>query len=146
MFLAGQVLTADDLNALILQQIGETTVDSANFTTPEVGVLTGVASVVAGRTYRIRFEGRWASSAASNIITRIRQDTAAGDEVSVGQVEVPTASSLGFGPRIMGGEFVAPSTGDKTFVATAVRNGAGGDCRLEATNAAPARMYAELVR
>lgn len=145
MFLAGQVLTADDLNALIPEKIGEETADSADFTTTQTVVMTGVASVVQGRTYRIRFIGRWAADAASNIITRIREDTGGGAEVAVGQVVISDASSLGYGPQPMSGEFVAGATGDKTFVITGVRNGAGGNCRLEATNAAPARMYAELV-
>jgi hypothetical protein len=119
------------------------TSDSSGFTSETV-VATLEVPVVAGRTYKVRFSGRWgAASATADIVARIREDDINGTQIQVGQVAASSTSTLGFGPMNMTAFWPASTTENQTFVIAGIRNGGTGTCRLDASPATPALLWVE---
>lgn len=123
------------------------TADSSTFTTTQTQVMSVTAPLVDGRTYRVRFAGRWASSAAGDdLIGRLREDSTSGTQMQIGQQDISSTSGAGFGPMTLEAEYTAVATGNKTFIVTGVRNGGTGNNRLQAAADAPALLYVEYIR
>jgi hypothetical protein len=122
------------------------TSDSGNVTTTETAVISVVAPVVDGRTYRITFEGEISTSQTGVFtLTRIRADSATGDNLMFRrEYSVDLARPL---PYHLEAEFthVDPDE-DKTFVFTLLRETGTGNHWLNAAAAAPAYMYVDLIR
>lgn len=120
------------------------TADSAGFTAETV-VMSVTALLEIGRTYRVKFHGRFGGSTGDTLGGLLREDGLAGTEMS-GQVDAVQ-------PGVAGGvfgfeaEFTAVSTGNKTFVVTGRRvSGTAGDMRLEAATTRPAYLYVDYIR
>lgn len=122
------------------------TADSATFTTTETVVMTVVAPLVIGRTYRVTMYGKANSSVGTDDITwRIREDNVTGSEMQSDRVEV--AGSATTGRKIsMEVEHTASATADKTFVVTGVRSTGTGNHFLEANSARPVYLYVDYIR
>ncbi|MFW6091370.1 MAG: hypothetical protein ACODAF_05795 [Actinomycetota bacterium] len=124
------------------------TSDSSTFTNTEVELMSVTAALVEGRTYAVVGRARFGSTnGGDDIVARLREDDVNGDLLQHAQIEQPSStSSLGFGPLVVYAEYTAGSTGDKTFALTGDRNFGSGDCRLDATSAAPAYLYVDYIR
>jgi hypothetical protein len=124
----------------------EAVADSADFDdTPEAVLMSVDVDVVNGRTYRPRFFGKIASTAAADLVTiRLREDNLTGSIRAHGIVQVLTTSSFGY-PIMLEFEFDATGTSTKTFVITGQRLAGSGQCRLEASTSGPAYLYADYI-
>lgn len=146
MALAGQIAYAGRIPGERIETV-RITQDSPTFTSETVvGSIT--APLVAGRTYAVVALARWGSdSAGDDIVARIREDDINGATINHGQGEQPgTISSLGFGAVPVYAEYTATATGLKTFVLTGQRNFGSGNCRLDASGAAPAFLLVEYIK
>jgi hypothetical protein len=118
-------LRASDLNdALAPPRIATTEVvsDSSTFTTTETQVASVTAALVSGRNYRVRLVARFGTSAANDIVVvRVREDNLSGTTLQFELRPLPSTSSSGNTVGVLEGEYVAASTGDKTFVASGQR-------------------------
>ena len=123
------------------------TSDSSTFTTSETLVVSVTASVVSGRTYRVRFIGRWGTSVLNDWVrARLREDDATGTLLNFSAVELFTVSSSGNQLMPIEAEFTSSSTASKTFVVTGQRIGGTGNVRLDAESAGPAYLYVDFIR
>lgn len=122
---AGRIVTVADFDRLV-GAAANRTANSSGFTTTEVVLDTITASLVAGTTYRIIWDGAVSStsgSAAEAFRGRIRETNVSGTAWQVRTYPLPVANTS-FGTRLEA-EYTAVATGDKTFVATGVRLPAG---------------------
>ena len=144
---AGQIAEAGRIPG---ERIATTTVtsDSSTFTTSESAALASVtASLVSGRTYRVRFVGRWGSTVADDQVrARLREDDATGTLANFSASHLFTNSASGNDLMLVEAEFTASSTGSKTFVITGQRTAGSGSCRLDAEAAGPAFLYVDFIR
>jgi len=77
---AGQVATAGRIPGELIAS-SRATSDSATFTTVETTVLSVTAPLVSGRTYRVVFYGKFATTVAGDIgAARMREDNVVGAE------------------------------------------------------------------
>lgn len=130
----GERIATDSVNA-----------NSSTFTTTETQLMSVTAPLVDGRTYRVRFLGRFGSDAADDKAwSRIREDNTSGTVIGQSQVLVATTSTVGWGPVVVEAEYTASATANKTFVVTGVRNGGTGNLLLNA-NTGPALLYVEYI-
>lgn len=141
---AGQAVQA----GRVPDQLARTTATAdVTFTTTETVCMTVTAYLIAGRTYRVRFAGAWNSTATDRIITAIREDSVSGAGLVRRQVHMRISVTAAEGrPDAMETEFVAESSGDKTFVVSAFRNAGAGTCNLEAASTRPCFLAVDYVR
>ena len=122
------------------------TADSGTFTTTETVVSTVVAALVSGRTYRVRWYGGCVTTVAADIyLGRIREDNVTGTILQERNRQIGTTSASGE-PLELEAEFTAVATGNKTFVATGVRNGGTGTLHADATAVRPRYLYVDYIR
>jgi hypothetical protein len=106
---------------------------------------TVTAALVTGRTYRVRFVGTLQSSVASDSgNVRLREDSVAGTQINLVRVAL-SESNAGF-LAMVEGEYTAVSTGNKTFVATGVRNTGTGNLLFPAAATQPRQLYVDYIR
>lgn len=116
------------------------------FADSETQVASVTAPLVNGRTYRIRFVGRWGSdTSGDHVQARLRQDGLTGGLINFAKAEIFSTSATGADLMIMEGEFTASSTADKTFVASGERVSGTGTCRLDAEAGGPAFLYVDYI-
>jgi hypothetical protein len=124
------------------------TADSSGFGTTETVVSTVTAALVTGRTYRVSFRSAFQSDVSADTInTRLREDNVTGTQLQARRCYSHT-SSAGFGfPGDLEAEYVAVSTGNKTFVATGVRStGTGTAIVAEGSATTPRYLYVDYIR
>lgn len=123
------------------------TSDSTTFTDSQTEIMSVTASLVSGRTYRVRAFANFESDTGGvNVAVRINKDTAGGETMQTAQTYIDNTSSLGFTVPIEV-EHTASATGDKTFVVTALRNGGGsGTLFMGASSLRPAYLYVDYIR
>lgn len=140
----GKLADQFDVGRIPGQWVGgvESGTDSSPFTTDEVVVLSAPVAVFAGRTYSVVGQARFGGDATpnSNVLVRLREDDEDGDELQLGQLEIPNNSTAGYGPAVLIGKYVASVTETKTFVMTGMRNGANGNLRREAGTNSPSTI------
>ena len=135
----GEKILAADLLGRFRVGTGYEDTDSATFTTTTTAIVTAVADLVSGRTYRVKMVTHIGTSAANDVVSlTLREDTIGGNEIQgAANCPVPTTTSAGHYFQIET-DFTAVSTGSKTFVGGAVRGtGGGGNLRREAASARP---------
>jgi hypothetical protein len=123
------------------------TADSSTFTTTETTVMSVTAALVTGRTYRVRFYGRFNSSVSTDrVVARFREDNSSGTEIATTDTPLTNYSGT-FGHAIeIEIEYTASATGNKTFVVTGERGAGSGNCNLEAATTRPAYLYVDYIR
>lgn len=122
------------------------TSDSSTFTDTETSVMSVTASLVSGRTYRVRFHGSFQSTNnGDEVAARIREDDASGTEKNSDVRTLDHGNSLGHKITIEA-EHTAASTGDQTFVVTGTRATGSGNLHLEAQSNRPAYLYVDYIR
>lgn len=120
--------------------------DSSTFTTTETLVQSVTASLVSGRTYRIRWVGCFNSTVADDVVLgQIREDSVSGTVLQTGRVSIPLASSSTGWHCYLEAYYTAGSTGSKTFVATGDRVAGTGTCHREASAARPTILYVQYI-
>jgi hypothetical protein len=140
---AGQLSIA---NRIPGERIATTTVtvDSAGFTTTETEVASVTAPLVAGRTYKVRFAGKFGTGTAGSVMTgRLRLTDTTGTGIYSLVMEIPTTAGLGYGIN-MEAEFTAASTGNQEFIASG-QQVSGGTIQLEATAGSPTLLYVDYI-
>jgi hypothetical protein len=121
------------------------TSNSSGVTTTETVVDSVTASLVSGRTYKVRWFGQVFSTVADGYVRlRIREDNVTGTEVDQRQQETNIAASQAF-PVILEGEYTAAATASKTFVATIIRQVGTGTVTAQAGSANPTRLTVDYV-
>lgn len=149
-FLAGQILTADDLNVAFPYRVGTTnlTADSSTFTTTETEVGSITVSLVTGRLYRIVAWVGWMSTVTGDAIRcRLREDTVTGtlmnsDQVNIGQGNITSGAYH----TLVVAEYTAVSTGSKTFVVSGDQEAGSGTCRMEHASDRPGYITVDFIR
>lgn len=148
-FLAGQVLTADDLNVAFPYRVGTTTItaDSSTFTTTETEVSSITVSLVTGRVYRITAYIGWGSTASGDAIRcRLREDTVSGTLMNSSQVNIGQVTTTGAYHTLVVAEYTAVSTGSKTFVVSGDQEAGSGTCRMEHASDRPGYITVDFIR
>lgn len=122
------------------------TADSSSFTTTETVIDSVTATLVKGRTYRVRWSGGVASTTAGDVVLiRVREDSVTGTNLSERNFHIASASSGGFGMDIEA-EYTALADGDQTFAVTGLRNGGTGALNGEGASTRPRFLYVDEVR
>lgn len=141
--LAGDIVRASDVNRRIATTVEVT--DSATFTTTETTIASVTAALVSGRTYRVRVVTRLGTTVAADAaIVRLREDNAAGTEMTGIRLEAMSTNLAG-NVFTVEAEFTASSTANKTFVATGIRSAGTGNIFREAATNRPTYLYVEYV-
>jgi hypothetical protein len=111
------------------------------FTTVETVLDTITVPVVAGRRYRVVWDGGLGSTVAGDVTrNRLREDALGGTQIQLRQTHCATAGQV-FSSR-MEAFYIADATEDKTFVATSAR--LSGTGTISATGVgAPVLFYVE---
>lgn len=120
------------------------TSSSGNITTTETTVDTVTAPLVSGRTYGIWwFSQAQSSVAADTAVARLREDNSTGTRMTIKRMAIPES---GQNYQIAHyGEYVAVSTGDKTFVGTLTRGSGTGNITSPASSTSLCSIYVEYV-
>jgi hypothetical protein len=128
------------------QQIAITTRTSSVGTFTVETLLDSVtASLVSGKTYRVRYYVRLFSSVADGIARfRIREDSTSGTVLAITQLYTTVTINQSF-PTYIEVLYTAVATGDKTFVATGIRQTGTGNLTAQAATDAPTYLYVEYV-
>lgn len=141
--LAGEIIVAGQIPG---ERI-ETTIrviDSANVTTEAV-IDTVIAPVVAGRTYKITWDGRVNTTVAGDdFLASVREDSLTGNILQ--QVAEDIAIVGRQGRTQLEAEYTADVTEDKTFVATLSRLSGAGGVHGDAAAASPTYLYVDYIR
>ena len=117
------------------------TVNSSSFTTTETSIDSVTASVVIGRTYRVKWVTDVASTVDGDVArVRIREDNGSGSVIQLTNIRCRNGRDIGF---VLETEYTADATEDKTFVATCVRQDGTGTLALNAASEEPALLYVE---
>lgn len=121
-------------------------VDSPGFTNAaEVIIASVTAPLIEALTYKIWFWGGLMSTTTGDELQlRIREDNAAGTQISFSPVSITRASVTGTWTGTIEAQYTAVATGDKTFVVTGIRAVGAGTGRIE-TAQNPALFYVEFV-
>lgn len=121
-------------------------VDSAGFTNAaEVIIASVTASLIEGLTYKIWFWGGLMSTITGDEFqTRIREDSAAGTQLSFNATSITRAAATGDWTATLEAQYTAIATGNKTFVVTGIRSVGTGTGRIE-TQQKPSLFYVEFV-
>lgn len=106
-------------------------------------VLSVTASLVANRTYKIRFEGGWDGDTIGGIVIgRIREDSISGTVIQGRRYEVSTTAGTTGMYAALEVEYSPSVTGAKTFVLTSQ---GGGNVFLAASTSSPAYLYVDYI-
>ena len=122
--LAGNTIRATDGYRRVSSTAATST--SSSFTTTETITDTITVSVVSGRTYAVRIDVAWQSSAAADVVNwNVREDNVTGTIMQGGYIATPGVSK----PLRVSGydEWTAGATGSKTFVVTGKRDSGSGN-------------------
>ncbi len=120
------------------------TVPLGGITTTETTFISVTAPLVNGRTYRVRLISHIGSSVNGDRgLVRIREDDDTGTQLQVERIHIPVAGSY---PGHTEVEYTATASGDKTFVATLVRESGTGSMSHNAGATQPAYMYVDYIR
>jgi hypothetical protein len=141
MVLAGETIIAGKVPG---ERIATTkrTSNSASITTTETVIDTVVAAVVAGRTYKVVWDGRPVSATAGDDIQySLREDSVSGTVLQAVAVDVPVINRQPRG-RLYA-EYLADATEDKTFVATLFRVAGSGNAVGVAAATQPTFLYVD---
>lgn len=140
---AGQIITAGRIPGERIATASITS-DSASITTTETSIASVTATLVAGRTYRIKYVTRIGTGTAGTVaLIRIREDTVGGTELVGDNIYLGSGGGAGNGV-MMEGEYTAAATGAKTFHLTLQRASATGDVRREGSFM-PTYLYVEYI-
>lgn len=119
------------------------------FTTTETTIDSITVGLVNGVTYRITWDSQFstASSTSTTAVVertrgRIREDTSSGTVVALRDTPLLVGGGVSF-PSFLQVRFTAVSTGNKTFVATSQRQGAGGNIQSYADASSPTYFRVE---
>jgi hypothetical protein len=142
--LAGETIVAGKVPGERIQT-AKATSSSGTITTTETVVQTIVAPVVAGRIYRITWDGRVQSTAnADDVVAKIREDSVSGTVLQDADVDIH------IGTRSyrwhFETEYTADATEDKTFVVTLDRDAGTGNITMFATSTQPCFLYCDYIR
>lgn len=143
----GDVVYAADINELIDRvNTNKITSDSTTWGATETVAASITISAIAGATYKIIFEGKVSSDVSADADNmRIREDTLAGSQLQLQQVNLPSTSTNGWQAHIYT-EWTASSTASKTFVLTGQRSaGTGTAHRIRASASAPGFLYVDRI-
>jgi hypothetical protein len=118
---AGDNINVADILKALNRRIGTTTGDTDGTSqtfAAEVAVETVTTSVIAGRTYRVRYVFHTQTTTSGNtLLTRVRAGTIAGTQVTyTNAVSLTTIQTF-----IIEADWTASVTGSQTFTATAIR-------------------------
>lgn len=120
------------------------TANSATFTTVETSLATVTVALVAGRRYNVWANPRFGSTvAADTMLIRLREDTVTGTEMAAGRLACVDTDAAAWGPLLIVADYVAPSSGSKTFVLCAVRRTGTGSVSLRASATSPTIIAVE---
>jgi hypothetical protein len=142
--LAGETIVAGKVPGERIQT-AKATSSSGTITTTETVVQTIVAPVVAGRIYKITWDGRIHSTAnGDDVAAKIREDSVSGTVLQ--DVLTDIAISTRSYRTHFEGEYTADATEDKTFVATLDRDAGSGNITMFATSTQPCFLYCDYIR
>lgn len=119
-------------NELIATRVATTSVasNSSTFTNTEVSLATVTAYLIDNKRYKVAYPARFSVATAAQLVTvRLREDTVSGTQLQAAQVYCHSTDSVGFDVYIEV-EYTATTTGNKTFVLTAQRNGGSGNVTM----------------
>jgi hypothetical protein len=106
------------------------TADSSTFTAETV-VISVVAPLVSGRTYRVRSIPGWMSTVSDDAVQgRLREDSVSGTQLDATEVRIGRVSSTAKYVTPVEARYTATSTGNKTFVVSGARIAGTGDVNL----------------
>jgi hypothetical protein len=143
MVLAGETIIAGKVPGERIETTRRVS-SSAGVTTTETVVDTVVAAVVAGRIYKVTWDGRLSSTAAADDARiKIREDSVSGTEL----MDVVLDLALtGRTPRThLEVEYTADATEDKTLVFTLARFAGTGTLTAIAAANAPTYLYVDYI-
>lgn len=141
-WLAGERITAAKLSTLAGDP-GIRTSLVGSITTTETVLDQITVPVVAGRQYRVWWRGNVQTTIADGYgRLRLREDSVSGTQVGFSQQWTATVINQSF-PTTMEGFWTAPSTGDKIFVATLIRQSGTGVLSSYADASTPANFFVE---
>jgi hypothetical protein len=144
MVLAGETIIAGKVPGERIATAKATSSSGAIGTTETV-VQTIVAPVVAGRIYKITWDGRVQSTVnADDIAYKIREDSVSGTVLQ--DVAADIAISTRTWRAHFETEYEADTTEDKTFVVTLDRLAGSGDITMFATSTQPCFLYCDYIR
>jgi len=120
------------------------TTNSASFTS-ETLINSVTASLVSGKTYRVKWMVDVASTVAGDLArVRLRQDSVAGTEMQlVNRLLHGTTTDY---QAVLEAEYTAGSTGNKTFVGTVTRQFGTGNLACNANANQPQYLYVDYIR
>lgn len=140
---AGVRLTADRISTYAGEpEIRET--NSSTFTTVALQTDDIVVPVVAGRRYKVVWDGEFQSSAGALgelVRVSLREDTSSGTVIQLRQAGLMVTAQAY--PVLLQAFYTAVSTGNKTFVVTAVRQAGAGTYTAIANAQSPTLFYVE---
>lgn len=136
------IVVADVLKALnrrIATTTGDTDGTSQSFAA-EVAIENVVASVVAGRTYRVRYIFHTQTTTTGNtLLTRVRAGTVAGTQITyTNAVSLTTIQTF-----IIEADWTASVTGNQTFTATAIRTAGSTNSQFRGAVGQPRSLTVE---
>jgi hypothetical protein len=141
---AGARILAEDARAPRIATTVVTTSSSATSGTTELQVTSVAASLILGKTYRVRYAGAFTASVTTDHhFIRIREDTSAGDQMQGRRLTGPTAASAY--PVNIEAEYTADATGSKTFVVTLQRTAGSGTITNYAAGDQPGYLAVDYV-
>ncbi len=114
----------------------------------ETTVDTVTASLVAGRIYKVTWDGAYTGSvAADTAFARLREDSSSGTQLMLRRLDNRLTNGAGSGwPLHLEAEYTAVSTGNKTFAATIARATGTGNFNVVAAATLPSYLYVDYVR
>jgi hypothetical protein len=142
--LAGQTIVAGKVPGERIAT-AKATSSSGSIGTTETVVQTIVAPVVAGRIYKITWDGRAESSVnGDDLAYKIREDSVSGTTLQDVAADVAIATRTW--RAHIEAEYTADVTEDKTFVATLDRIAGSGNVTMFATSTQPCFLYCDYIR
>lgn len=143
---AGQEVVAGRIPGESIGTPSSRTSNVGTFTTTETEIDTITVPVVSGRTYRIVLDAQVQSSVADGGVRgRIREDSVpAGTQLALRHAPTNAIANQSFLLRIEA-RYVAVSTANKTFKASAIRQAGTGNITAVASADAPTLFYVEYV-
>lgn len=137
---AGDKAFWSDISSRFRVGTGYEDTDSSTFTTTTTVIVSCVAQLVAGRTYRVKLVthiGLASPTTADSASLGIREDSVSGTELQgLNSLPLPSSTAAGHYGQLET-DYTAVATGSKTFVGTAVRNAGTGTLRREAAGIRP---------
>lgn len=145
---AGQIIRAGQIPGERLSPVSIRTANFTGITTTETAIDWATVSLVAGRTYKVRWTVAWGSTVAGDtVFGRIREDSVTGNQLMIMRTNIPATG--GVGTRWDGtieAEYTATATGSKGFYGTGVRATGTGSISAQGDPSFPILLYVEYVR